>query len=74
MSKVKKTNIVLLSSGERVMAGPIQALSGPSSTAGPIPESGGPAMGRSLGPGLRSELSRTSQQVVYVFTTSLANR
>ncbi|XP_071758517.1 B-cell CLL/lymphoma 9-like protein [Centroberyx gerrardi] len=57
---------------ERVLAGPIQGLSGRSS-AGPISEPGGPAMGRGVGPGLKAEPPQPSQQVVYVFTTSLAN-
>lgn len=35
----------------------------------------GPGLGCGLGPGLRSDQpTHTSQQVVYVFTTSLANR
>ncbi|XP_056139225.1 B-cell CLL/lymphoma 9-like protein [Lampris incognitus] len=57
---------------QRVLASAIQGLSGRSS-AGPISEAGGPAMGRGAGPGPKSDLSQTSQQVVYVFTTSLAN-
>ncbi|XP_062328302.1 B-cell CLL/lymphoma 9-like protein isoform X2 [Osmerus eperlanus] len=57
---------------ERGMVGPIQSLSGPS-TAGAMSDPGGPALGRGQGPGVRSELPRPSQQVVYVFTTSLAN-
>ncbi|XP_041734138.1 B-cell CLL/lymphoma 9-like protein isoform X2 [Coregonus clupeaformis] len=57
---------------------PLQGLSGPSSKAGPGPPppdpSLTPGMGRGLGPGgQRSEMPRPAQQVVYVFTTSLAN-
>ncbi|KAG5844557.1 hypothetical protein ANANG_G00163750 [Anguilla anguilla] len=58
------------------MAGPGQPLPGPSPM-GPIGESTGPVVGRGIGPSLRSELAslpRPPQQVVYVFTTSLANR
>ncbi|XP_029111323.1 B-cell CLL/lymphoma 9-like protein isoform X2 [Scleropages formosus] len=53
-------------------AGPAQSLTGPSPM-GPISESGCPALGRGMGPGIPPELSRPGQQVVYVFTTSLAN-
>ncbi|XP_036380869.1 B-cell CLL/lymphoma 9-like protein isoform X2 [Megalops cyprinoides] len=55
---------------------PGQPLPGPS-TVGSVSDSAGPAVGRSVGPGLRPELGsapRPPQQVVYVFTTSLANR
>ncbi|KAG9348387.1 hypothetical protein JZ751_002122 [Albula glossodonta] len=55
---------------ELSMAGPVH--SGPSPM-GPISESSGSALGRGVGPGLHSELPRPHQQVVYVFTTSLAN-
>ncbi|XP_010899589.3 B-cell CLL/lymphoma 9-like protein isoform X2 [Esox lucius] len=62
---------------ERVMSSGIrQGLSGPSSTTGPLPPDPSltPGVGRGLGPGgHRSEVPRPSQQVVYVFTTSLAN-
>uniref|UniRef100_A0A4W5N4P5 Bcl9 like n=1 Tax=Hucho hucho TaxID=62062 RepID=A0A4W5N4P5_9TELE len=56
----------------------LQGLSGPSSKAGPGPlppdPTLTPGMGRGLGPGgQRSEMPRPAQQVVYVFTTSLAN-
>ncbi|KAL0972686.1 hypothetical protein UPYG_G00193460 [Umbra pygmaea] len=62
---------------ERVMSsGPRQSLSGPSSTSGPLATDPSltPGIGRglSLG-GHRSEMPRPSQQVVYVFTSSLAN-
>ncbi|KAJ8275647.1 hypothetical protein COCON_G00073990 [Conger conger] len=55
---------------------PGQSLPGPSPM-GPISESAGPVVGRGMGPSLRSELAslpRPPQQVVYVFTTNLANR
>ncbi|KAM9452259.1 B-cell CLL/lymphoma 9-like protein isoform 2-T2 [Salvelinus alpinus] len=57
---------------------PLQGLSGSSSKAGPgsLPPDPAltPGMGRGLGPGgQRSEMPRPAQQVVYVFTTSLAN-
>ncbi|KAF7655773.1 hypothetical protein LDENG_00051140 [Lucifuga dentata] len=57
---------------ERVLAGPVQGLSDRPS-AGPISEPGGPVMGCGVGPGLKAESSQPSQQVVYVFTTNLAN-
>ncbi|XP_060928649.1 B-cell CLL/lymphoma 9-like protein [Limanda limanda] len=57
---------------ERGLAGPIQGLAERLS-AGPMPEPGGPAMGCGLGPGLKAEPPPPSQQVVYVFTTNLAN-
>ncbi|KAG9341482.1 hypothetical protein JZ751_019293 [Albula glossodonta] len=53
-----------------------QALPTPS-TLGPLGDSAGPVVGRGLGPGLRADLAslpRPPQQVVYVFTTNLANR
>ncbi|KAJ7990152.1 hypothetical protein DPEC_G00297360 [Dallia pectoralis] len=59
---------------ERVMSSGLHQ--GPSSTAGPLPPDPllTPGVGRGLGPGShRSEVPRPSQQVVYVFTTSLAN-
>ncbi|KAJ8342437.1 hypothetical protein SKAU_G00323650 [Synaphobranchus kaupii] len=57
---------------------PGQSLPGPSPM-GPMSESSGPGpvVGRGMGPSLRSELAslpRPPQQVVYVFTTNLANR
>ncbi|KAG7483880.1 hypothetical protein MATL_G00043020 [Megalops atlanticus] len=55
---------------------PGQPLPGPSSVAS-VSDSAGSAVGRRVGPGLRPELGsvpRPPQQVVYVFTTSLANR
>lgn len=60
-------------SGERGLAGPIQGLSDRLS-AGPMSEPGGPVMGCGVGPGLKAEPPQPSQQVVYVFTTNLANR
>ncbi|XP_036417571.1 B-cell CLL/lymphoma 9-like protein isoform X2 [Colossoma macropomum] len=58
---------------KRVMSCPGQSLSGPSAVSS-VSEQGGPGLGCGLGPGLRSELtSHPPQQVVYVFTTSLAN-
>ncbi|XP_071352604.1 B-cell CLL/lymphoma 9-like protein [Trachinotus anak] len=57
---------------ERGLAGPIQGLSDRLS-AGPMSEPGGPVMGCGAGPGLKAEPPQSSQQVVYVFTTSLAN-
>ncbi|KAL4647706.1 B-cell CLL/lymphoma 9-like protein [Arapaima gigas] len=53
-------------------AGPAQSLTGPSPM-GPVSESGCSSLGRGIGPGIPSELTRPGQQVVYVFTTSLAN-
>lgn len=50
---------------------PSQGHSGSSAT-GHVSDPGGPALG---GPGIRTDLHpRPPQQVVYVFTTSLANR
>ncbi|GAA6235695.1 B-cell CLL/lymphoma 9-like protein [Lates japonicus] len=57
---------------ERGLAGPIQGLPDRLS-AGPMSEAGGPVMGCGMGPGLKAEPPQPSQQVVYVFTTSLAN-
>nr|XP_020470394.1 B-cell CLL/lymphoma 9-like protein [Monopterus albus] len=57
---------------ERGLAGPVQGLSDRLS-AGPMSETGGPVMGCVVGPGLKAELPQPSQQVVYVFTTKLAN-
>ncbi|XP_037315819.2 B-cell CLL/lymphoma 9-like protein [Pungitius pungitius] len=58
---------------ERVLAGPVQGLSDRLS-AGPLSEPAGPVMGCVAGPGLKTEQPpQPSQQVVYVFTTSLAN-
>ncbi|KAM4566810.1 B-cell CLL/lymphoma 9-like protein isoform 2-T2 [Odontesthes bonariensis] len=57
---------------ERGLAGPIQGLSDRLS-AGHLSEPGGPIMGCGVGPGLKAEPPQPSQQVVYVFTTSLAN-
>ncbi|XP_074535848.1 B-cell CLL/lymphoma 9-like protein isoform X1 [Halichoeres trimaculatus] len=54
------------------LAGPIQGLSDRLS-AGPMSEPGAAVMGCSVGPGLKAEPPQPSQQVVYVFTTSLAN-
>ncbi|KAI1903770.1 hypothetical protein AGOR_G00030640 [Albula goreensis] len=64
---------------EKPAAAPLragQALPTPS-TLGPLGDSAGPVVGRGLGPGLRADLAslpRPPQQVVYVFTTNLANR
>ncbi|XP_078102028.1 B-cell CLL/lymphoma 9-like protein isoform X2 [Sander vitreus] len=58
---------------ERGLAAPIQGLSDRLS-AGPVSEPAGPIMGCGVGPGLKTEPPpQPSQQVVYVFTTSLAN-
>ncbi|KAG7471149.1 hypothetical protein MATL_G00121400, partial [Megalops atlanticus] len=57
---------------ELSMAGPIQPLSGPSPM-GSINESTSSTLGRGMVPALHSELPRPHQQVVYVFTTGLAN-
>ncbi|XP_040901690.1 B-cell CLL/lymphoma 9-like protein [Toxotes jaculatrix] len=57
---------------ERGLAGSIQGLSDRMS-AGPMSEPGGPVLGCGVGPVLKAEPSQSSQQVVYVFTTSLAN-
>uniref|UniRef100_UPI0037E9959B B-cell CLL/lymphoma 9-like protein isoform X2 n=1 Tax=Semicossyphus pulcher TaxID=241346 RepID=UPI0037E9959B len=54
------------------LAGPIQGLSDRLS-AGPMSEPGGAVVGCSVGPGLKAEPPQPLQQVVYVFTTSLAN-
>ncbi|XP_051953457.1 B-cell CLL/lymphoma 9-like protein isoform X2 [Xyrauchen texanus] len=52
---------------------PGQAHSG-SSAMGPVSDPGGQGSGSGHGPGIRTDLHpRPSQQVVYVFTTSLAN-
>ena len=59
--------------GERGLAGPIQGLSDRLSTR-PMSEPVGPVMGCGVGPGIKAEPPQPSQQVVYVFTTSLANR
>lgn len=59
-----------LLTGEHVMC-PSQGHSGSSAT-GHVSDPGGPALGA---PGVRTDLHpRPPQQVVYVFTTSLANR
>lgn len=55
--------------GERGLGGAIQ---GPS--AGTMSEVRGPVVGCGIGSGLKAELPHNQQQVVYVFTTSLANR
>lgn len=52
--------------GERALAGPVQELCDRRST-GQISEPRGT-------PGLKVEPTKVSQQLVYVFTTSLANR
>ncbi|AWO98657.1 putative B-cell CLL/lymphoma 9-like protein [Scophthalmus maximus] len=57
---------------ERGLAGPIQGLSERLS-AGSMSEARGPLMGCGVGPGRKAEPPQSSQQVVYVFTTSLAN-
>ncbi|XP_042343320.1 B-cell CLL/lymphoma 9-like protein isoform X1 [Plectropomus leopardus] len=57
---------------ERGLAGPIQGLSDRLS-AGPVSEPTGAVMGCGVGAGLKTEPPQPSQQVVYVFTTSLAN-
>lgn len=63
----------LIFSGEHVMC-PSQGHSGSSAT-GHVSDPGGPALGSGHGPGIRTDLHpRPPQQVVYVFTTSLANR
>ncbi|XP_034556588.1 B-cell CLL/lymphoma 9-like protein [Notolabrus celidotus] len=54
------------------LAGPIQGLSDRLSAA-PMSEPGAAVMGCSVGPVLKAEPPPPSQQVVYVFTTSLAN-
>lgn len=58
-----------------MLAAPVQGLSDRLS-AGPLScEPAGPVMGCVAGPGLKTEQPpQPSQQVVYVFTTSLANR
>lgn len=43
-------------------------------SAGTMSEPGGPVIGCGAGSGLKTEPPQPSQQVVYVFTTSLANR
>lgn len=55
--------------GERGLGG---AMQGPS--AGTMSEVRGPAVGCGIGSGLKTELPHPQQQVVYVFTTGLANR
>ncbi|XP_068441481.1 B-cell CLL/lymphoma 9-like protein isoform X1 [Clinocottus analis] len=58
---------------ERGLPGPIQGLSDRLS-AGPMSEPAGPVMACGVGPGLKTEQPpQPSQQVVYVFTTGLAN-
>ncbi|XP_041850794.1 B-cell CLL/lymphoma 9-like protein [Melanotaenia boesemani] len=57
---------------ERGPAGSIQGLSDRLS-AGRMSESGGSVMGCGVGPGLKAEPPQPPPQVVYVFTTSLAN-
>ncbi|XP_026185021.1 B-cell CLL/lymphoma 9-like protein [Mastacembelus armatus] len=57
---------------DRGLAGSIQGLSDRLSTA-PMSETGGLVMGSGVGPGLKAEPPQPSQQVVYVFTTRLAN-
>lgn len=57
---------------ERGLAGPIQGLSDRLSV-GPMSEPVGPVMGCGVGPGIKPEPPQPSQQVVYVFTTNLAN-
>lgn len=53
---------------------PSQSHSGSSAT-GPISDPGGQGLGSGHGPGIRTDLHpRPPQQIVYVFTTSLANR
>ncbi|XP_068613017.1 B-cell CLL/lymphoma 9-like protein [Brachionichthys hirsutus] len=42
-------------------------------SAAPMSQSGGPAIGCGMGPGLKTEAPQPSQQVYYVFTTNLAN-
>lgn len=60
-------------SGEHVMC-PSQSHSGSSAT-GQISDPGGQGLGSGRGPGIRTDLNpRPPQQIVYVFTTSLANR
>nr|XP_046245731.1 B-cell CLL/lymphoma 9-like protein [Scatophagus argus] len=57
---------------ERGLTGSFQGLSDRLS-AGPLSEPGGPVIVCGVGPGLKTEPAQSSQQVVYVFTTSLAN-
>ncbi|KAM9853190.1 B-cell CLL/lymphoma 9-like protein [Aulostomus maculatus] len=57
---------------ERGLTGPMQGLQDHLS-AGPMSESGGPVMSSGVVPGLKAEPPQSSQQVIYVFTTSLAN-
>lgn len=53
---------------------PSQSHSGSSAT-GPISDPGGQGLGPVHGPSIRTDLHpRPPQQIVYVFTTSLANR
>lgn len=67
------TELLLVFPGERGPSGPMQGLSDRLS-AGPMSEPGGPVLGFGVGPGPKTEPPPPSQQVVYVFTTSLANR
>ncbi|KAK5868969.1 hypothetical protein PBY51_009937 [Eleginops maclovinus] len=57
---------------ERGLAGPPPGLPDRLS-AEPIAEAARPVMGCGVGPGLKTEPTQPSQQVVYVFTTNLAN-
>ncbi|XP_029374141.1 B-cell CLL/lymphoma 9-like protein [Echeneis naucrates] len=57
---------------DRGLAGPVQGLSDRLS-AGPMSEPGGPILGCGVGQGLKAEPPQSLQQMVYVFTTSLAN-
>ncbi|XP_033953763.1 B-cell CLL/lymphoma 9-like protein [Pseudochaenichthys georgianus] len=57
---------------ERGLAGPVPGLPDRLS-AGPVAEAARPVMGCGVGPGLKTEQPQPSQQVVYVFTTNLAN-
>ncbi|XP_053176518.1 B-cell CLL/lymphoma 9-like protein isoform X2 [Scomber japonicus] len=54
------------------LAGPVQGLPDRLS-AGPMSEPVGPVLSCGVGSGLKAEPPQSSQQVVYVFTTSLAN-
>lgn len=62
-----------LSPGERGLAASIQGLSERLS-AGNASEPAGPLVGCGAGPGLKAEPPQPSQQMLYVFSTSLANR
>ncbi|XP_034024383.1 B-cell CLL/lymphoma 9-like protein [Thalassophryne amazonica] len=57
---------------DRALAGAVQSISDRLS-AGPLSDPGGPVMGCGVGPGIKAETTQPSQQMVYVFTTSLAN-